>query len=1221
MLYHVNTQVRSFLPFKNTVTKAAISTVPAGAPRGPWGAGDASVRRKSLPLLLGNAQPQNTATHRLKAFESTFVRSNSIQRGLELERRIKVNGIPFANWTPSGYVIIYKDQPLDLQTSVEIPVDRMQASVQILTVPTADTPGTTVMLQCNDQRYLFGDLSEGSQRVAIEHDWKLSKVTNMFLTGRVEWKSTGGLLGLILTLAESVQAAQTDKLNHKKSKDSAKSAQIAEQKDSSPNSPSAEKQRLHLYGGPNLTHLIATARKFIFRKGMPLEINELDENLIHSSPQPIWSDKHVRVWAMGVNPTAQKETSSISPSSSPRKRSFDEFSEYTGRERLDDKKVSVDKDHQTRKAVVGDMFDSNWRLDTLVEMPLNQVQMPANIFVRNAATHKIEKFPLPKSNPNGQAPLPNINVLVRKPWPAALVSELPRTTPSNTATSYFVRCHAQRGKFQVHKAVALNVKPGPLFADLTNGKSVLSQDGKEVHPQDVLGPDNPGNGFAVIDIPSPLYVKALIEKPEWKFSEIVQGLKFVLWNLGPDVGENEDLRAFMLFLKTMFKITNLISSSDYCPNVFGFQSVARSAYRLRQIDPVRFPKIKYRGDGPKDTKYFKRGPDDYTGIVAWQGWNWNLHPQSYLQSETDFPLVDISATKTGVPPEIKALAMSISSEANSEKVQNEIRNQNLPSAEAEIICLGTGSAQPSKYRNVSSTLLRVPGCGSYMLDCGENTLGQLRRVYNDDELAEVLRDLKMIWISHLHADHHLGIVSVIKAWHRAVHGSKFTSLDEYKSNLADQPFDPSKDLRELKRLFIASDAAMNQWLAEYASIEDYGYDKLIPIDVVATLPDRGLPGRLTWRGTNMSFEKKDDEMKHAMRAATGLLSLKAANVDHCNGAKAVCLTFPDGFKFAFSGDCRPSKDFIKISEGCTVLLHEATFDDELQGDALAKKHCTISEAIGVGKAMGARRVLLTHFSQRYQKIPVMSSLTVKIEDTPEVGDKDSTGNKDSEASGHVLDEFDLGPVADGEFTRQGDTQLPKAEENQLQEPLSSPQKNNHGSIDNKSTSDLTSLSSSATTKYAATNELSMRADDFKVGVAFDYMRVKVKDIMLLEKWTPALTALFDYYEKEKVVEKERNKAAMADRDEQKVKKTEKVLEAQVLKKGRKEQPRSHKEVMKTTGIQGGATDAEMKEVVGNEANRAEDETAKHVDHEEAKEATNVMPEVVARTEHMERKDE
>lgn len=34
------------------------------------------------------------------------------------------------------------------------------------------------------------------------------------------------------------------------------------------------KRLLNIFGGKNLTHLLATARRFIFRKGMPLEFTE-----------------------------------------------------------------------------------------------------------------------------------------------------------------------------------------------------------------------------------------------------------------------------------------------------------------------------------------------------------------------------------------------------------------------------------------------------------------------------------------------------------------------------------------------------------------------------------------------------------------------------------------------------------------------------------------------------------------------------------------------------------------------------------------------------------------------------------------------------------------------------------------------------------------------------------------------------------------------------------
>lgn len=84
-----------------------------------------------------------------------------------------------------------------------------------------------------------------------------------------------------------------------------------------------------------------------------------------------------------------------------------------------------------------------------------------------------------------------------------------------------------------------------------------------------------------------------------------------------------------------------------------------------------------------------------------------------------------------------------------------------------ITTLGTGSALPSKYRNVSATMLSIPNlragqAGSILLDCGEGTLGQMRRRYGPQGMRELYAELKMIFISHMHADHHLGLHSILE---------------------------------------------------------------------------------------------------------------------------------------------------------------------------------------------------------------------------------------------------------------------------------------------------------------------------------------------------------------------------------------------------------------------------------------------------------------------------
>jgi len=44
---------------------------------------------------------------------------------------------------------------------------------------------------------------------------------------------------------------------------------------------------------------------------------------------------------------------------------------------------------------------------------------------------------------------------------------------------------------------------------------------------------------------------------------------------------------------------------------------------------------------------------------------------------------------------------------------------------------------------------------SMLLDCGENTLGQLYRHFGSADIVTILERLRAVFVSHLHADHHL----------------------------------------------------------------------------------------------------------------------------------------------------------------------------------------------------------------------------------------------------------------------------------------------------------------------------------------------------------------------------------------------------------------------------------------------------------------------------------
>jgi ribonuclease Z len=96
-------------------------------------------------------------------------------------------------------------------------------------------------------------------------------------------------------------------------------------------------------------------------------------------------------------------------------------------------------------------------------------------------------------------------------------------------------------------------------------------------------------------------------------------------------------------------------------------------------------------------------------------------------------------------------------------------------------------------------------------------------------------------------------------------------------------------------------------------------------------------------------------------------------VHHCHDAFGLILILANGQKLVYSGDTRPCERLIAEGRGCDLLIHEATFEDRMQEDAIQKNHSTVGEALDVGYRMQARMIMLTHFSQRYPTLPPQPS--------------------------------------------------------------------------------------------------------------------------------------------------------------------------------------------------------------------------------------------------------
>jgi ribonuclease Z len=111
-------------------------------------------------------------------------------------------------------------------------------------------------------------------------------------------------------------------------------------------------------------------------------------------------------------------------------------------------------------------------------------------------------------------------------------------------------------------------------------------------------------------------------------------------------------------------------------------------------------------------------------------------------------------------------------------------------------------------------------------------------------------------------------------------------------------------------------------------------------------------------------------------ARCGVSDVTSVPVLHCPDARAVVVRGLAGWTLVFSGDTRPSQvqrlflsfdscmllpTIVLLSLACsrqaleaagrgaTVLIHEATFACALASHAVAKRHCTIDEALDSGR--------------------------------------------------------------------------------------------------------------------------------------------------------------------------------------------------------------------------------------------------------------------------------
>ena len=268
--------------------------------------------------------------------------------------------------------------------------------------------------------------------------------------------------------------------------------------------------------------------------------------------------------------------------------------------------------------------------------------------------------------------------------------------------------------------------------------------------------------------------------------------------------------------------------------------------------------------------------------------------------------------------------------------------------------------------------------GNVLLDAGEGCAGAMKRYLGHDEAQRAIRDLKVLWVSHQHPDHMLGVRGVLALR---------------------RPQTPGSGLNPGEVLTIVGPRSLKEWLEESpnppglarpwrfvhsASVYAEGFGGG-PFRTPQSFPQRPpppppppMPPPHPGSGANGYFLPRvaDDTPAKKLARHAGLSRFEALPVRHCPEAAAVVLGGGapvshggrGAWQIAYSGDCRPSVELARLARGVDVLIHEATFDDSLADHALRKRHSTTGEALRMASQCGERtQAVLTHFSQRYPR--------------------------------------------------------------------------------------------------------------------------------------------------------------------------------------------------------------------------------------------------------------
>lgn len=267
----------------------------------------------------------------------------------------------------------------------------------------------------------------------------------------------------------------------------------------------------------------------------------------------------------------------------------------------------------------------------------------------------------------------------------------------------------------------------------------------------------------------------------------------------------------------------------------------------------------------------------------------------------------------------------------------------------ELIVLGTSSQVPTRYRNHNGYLLRWDEEG-LLFDPGEGSQRQM--IYADVTVTQVTK----ILISHFHGDHCLGLaglsqrISLDRVPHEIeVHYPASGQLYFERLRHASIYHDVSKiGARPIRGEGVIHRSAKIEISARRLdhAVETFGY-RLKEHDGRTMLPEKlaaaGVVG---------------PQIKELIKKGSFEVNGKTVMLDDVSHFKA-------GQVFAFVMDTRLCANAVALAKDADMLVCESTYLSSEEREAHDHGHMTAREAGIVARDAGVKKLVLTHFSQRY----------------------------------------------------------------------------------------------------------------------------------------------------------------------------------------------------------------------------------------------------------------